>query len=75
MALAIGNLLDTGGRAKHRFNAIFLHLFYPLKPDFHRFKKSQQVNESTGQRVIGYRGRNRVIMDFNGLNRVFFSDP
>ena len=25
MALAIGNLLDTGGRAKHRFNAIFLH--------------------------------------------------
>ena len=37
MALAIGNLLDTGGRAKHRFNAIFLHLFNPLKPDFHRF--------------------------------------
>ncbi len=34
MALAIGNLLDTG-RAKHRFNAIFLHLFYPLKPDLH----------------------------------------
>ena len=34
MALAIGNLLDTGGRAKHRFNAIFLHLFYPLKPNF-----------------------------------------
>ena len=45
-----------GGRAKHP-NPIFLHLFYPLKPDFHRFKKSQQVNESTGQRVIGYRGK------------------
>ena len=35
---------------------LFLHLFNPLKPDFHRFSKSQQVNESTGQRVIGYRG-------------------
>ena len=33
MALAVGNLLDTGGE-KHRFNPIFLHLFYPLKPDF-----------------------------------------
>ncbi len=27
MALAIGNLLDTGGRAKHRFNAIFYTYF------------------------------------------------
>ena len=33
MALAVGNLLDTG-RAEHRFNPIFLHLFNPLKPDF-----------------------------------------
>ena len=33
MALAVGNLLDTVGE-KHRFNPIFLHLFYPLKPDF-----------------------------------------
>ena len=57
MALVVGNLLGIGG-AKHP-NPIFLHLFYPLKPDFHRLKKSQQVNESTGQRVIGYRGKNR----------------
>ena len=38
MALAVGNLLDTGGGAKHRFNAIFLHLFYPLKSNLHRIK-------------------------------------
>ena len=35
MALVVGNLLGIGG-AKHP-NPIFLHLFNPLKPDFHRF--------------------------------------
>ena len=34
----------------------FSHLFYPFKPDLHRFKKSQKVYESTGQRAIGYGG-------------------
>ena len=34
MALAVGNLLDTGGGAKHLIQCDFLHLFYPLKPDF-----------------------------------------
>ena len=44
MALAVGNLLDTGCE-KHRIQCDFLHLFNPFKPDFHRIKKSQQVNE------------------------------
>ena len=55
MALSVGNLLDTGCE-KPLIQCDFLHLFNPLKPDLHRFKKSQQVNESTSQRVIGYRG-------------------
>ena len=55
MALSVGNLLDTGCE-KHRIQCDLSHLFYPLKPYLHRFLKSQQVNESTGQRVIGYRG-------------------
>ena len=33
MALAIGNLLGTGGE-KYLIQCDFLHLFYPLKPDF-----------------------------------------
>ena len=70
MALAVGNLLDTGCE-KHRIQCDFLHLFNPFKPDFHRIKKSQQVNESTGQRVIGYRGGIGDNGFFNGLNRFF----
>ena len=34
----------------------FSHLFYPFKPNIHRFLKRQQVNKSTGQRAIGYGG-------------------
>ena len=37
MALAVGNLLDTGCE-KHRIQCDFLHLFNPFKPDFHRIK-------------------------------------